>query len=633
MALKATAVGLLSLAVSNAQKQFAEPTELAVALAADDECEFISGSPTCALELAQLRAIKKSTRPEEFAPASSNKVTSEKSPKQDYEHPDWLDSCKSIFLDLGSNIGVNVRKLYEPEKYPGAKLLPVLQKTFGSPEKRRSSGKESGICALGFEPNPEHFEHLQKLEGAYTDKGYHVHFYPFAAWRDDGFMSLNSTSKRTANSQDKHMQGAHLSMKSQMWPGSKDIMVRTADLSAFAQSLPAGSIQLMLMDIEGSEYETLAQMMQKNVLCQKTVNTALIEAHEWGEITHWGDTSSFLSGVHPRSFKAIGQRVQQLTDFNWCESDKVTNIGQLDDESYSDDVDDDFAKKRAMSSLQLPGTAMTEKPTKPVAEDPAQDYAHPEWLNSCKSIFLDLGSNIGVNVRKLYESEKYQGAKLLPELEKAFGSPKSRRAPDSGLCALGFEPNPKHKDRLDKIEQAYIKKGFKVHFYPYAAWRSDGFMAFNTTGKREVSGDDKKSEGAHLSMRSVQWPGARDIMVRTVDMSEFVKTLPVGSVKLLLMDIEGSEYETLAQMMQKNVMCQGTVETALVDAHGWGEISHWGDASSFVQGVHPRSFKAVHQRIQQLLDFDWCKPGKVTAIGAMDDETFSDDVDEFFGQI
>lgn len=444
-------------------------------------------------------------------------------------------------------------------------------------------------------------------------------------------MSLNTTSKRTANPLDKNTQGAHLSMKSQMWPGSKDIMVRTADLAAFAQSLPAGSIELMLMDIEGSEYETLAQMMQKNVLCQKTVKTALIEAHEWGEITHWGDGGSFLSGVHPRSFKAIGQRVQQLTDFNWCESDKVTTLGQLDDESYSDDVDDDFAKKRAMSSLQLPGAAMIEKPAA-VDQDPVPEYAHPAWLSSCKEIFLDLGSNIGVNVRKLFESEKYAGSKLLPELEKAFGSPEKRRESNSGLCALGFEPNPKHQDRLDKIETAYTNLGYKVHFYPYAAWRSDGFMALNTTGKRESAVDDKSSEGAHLSMRSVQWPGAKDIMVRTVDTADFVKTLPAGSLKVLLMDIEGSEYETLAQMMQKKVMCQGTVDTALVDAHEWGEITHWGDAASFVEGIHPRSYKAVHQRIQQLLDFDWCKPGKVTAIGQMDDESYSNDVDELFGQ-
>jgi FkbM family methyltransferase len=611
MALKAAALGLLSLlAASDAQAH-----ELAVALAADDECETTSGSPTCALDLAQLRAIKKHTKP--AASSSESKDVS-------YAHPEWLSSCKSIFMDLGSNIGVNVRKLYEPEKYHGAKLLPELEKAFGSASDRRKP--DSGLCALGFEPNPEHQDRLAEIEEAYTKHGYKVHFYPYAAWRSDGFMALNTTGKREPSPTDKSSEGAHLSMRSVQWPGAKDVMVRTVDMSNFVQTLPAGSVKLMLMDIEGSEYETLAQMMQKNMLCQKTVNTALIEAHEWGEITHWGDASSFLSGVHPRSFKAVGQRVQQLIDFNWCESDKVTAIAQLDDESYSNDVDEDFGKKKAMSSLQLPTTI--EK-----ASDDAEGYEHPDWLSSCKQIFVDLGSNIGVNVRKLYEPEKYHGAKLLPELEKAFGSAADRRKPESGLCALGFEPNPAHHDRLAKLESAYSQHGYKIHFYPYAAWRSDGFMALNTTGKREPSASDKSSEGAHLSMRSVQWPGAKEIMVRTVDMANFVSTLPSGSVKLLVLDIEGSEYETLAQMMQKKVMCQGTVETALVDAHGWGEITHWGDATSFVQGVHPRSYKAVHQRIQQLLDFDWCKPGKVTAIGSMDDESYSNDVDDKFGQM
>merc|ERR1719183_2580786 len=373
-----------------------------------------------------------------------------------YEHPDWLSSCKQIFVDLGSIIGVNVRKLYEPEKYHGAKLLPELEKAFGSAADRRKP--ESGLCAIGFEPNPEHQDRLAKIEDAYTKRGFKVHFYPYAAWRSDGFMALNTTGKREPSASDKSSEGAHLSMRSVQWPGAKDIMVRTVDMADFFQTLPAGSVKLLLMDIEGSEYETLAQMMQKNMLCQKTVSTALIEAHEWGEITHWGDASSFLSGVHPRSFKAVGQRVQQLIDFNWCESDKVTAIGQLDDESYSNDVDEDFGKKKAMSSLQLPGAAMIEKPAnEDAAIGAAQDYEHPDWLSSCKQIFVDLGSNIGVNVRKLYEPEKYRGAKLLPELEKAFGSVADRRKPESGLCALGFEPNPEHQGRLAKIEDAYMQ--------------------------------------------------------------------------------------------------------------------------------------------------------------------------------
>ena len=41
-----------------------------------------------------------------------------------------------MFLDLGSNRGLQVRKLYEPETFPLAPVLPLYQKYFGKPEDR-----------------------------------------------------------------------------------------------------------------------------------------------------------------------------------------------------------------------------------------------------------------------------------------------------------------------------------------------------------------------------------------------------------------------------------------------------------------------------------------------------------------
>ena len=32
--------------------------------------------------------------------------------------PKWLPGCEKIFLDLGANIGITVKKLFEPENYP-----------------------------------------------------------------------------------------------------------------------------------------------------------------------------------------------------------------------------------------------------------------------------------------------------------------------------------------------------------------------------------------------------------------------------------------------------------------------------------------------------------------------------------
>lgn len=255
-------------------------------------------------------------------------------------------------------------------------------------------------------------------------------------------------------------------------------------------------------------------------------------------------------------------------------------------------------------------------------------YAHPAWLQSCTSIFLDLGSNNGVSVRKLYEPEKYGGAKLLPHLSAVFGQPDARRAPASktGLCALGLEPNPVHHERLRMVQQSYRKQGWNVHFYPFAAWSKEGSMPLNMTGKKEPATEQKAGEGSHLSMRSTARAASRQVATRTVDLAAFIKSLPEHSVKLMIMDIEGAEYQSLAQLIQKNVLCHKTVQKALIAAHPWGEITHWGDNSTFHVGVHPRSFLAIQQRMDQLKEYEWCVPGKVTEVSELDDSMYSQDI-------
>ena len=39
--------------------------------------------------------------------------------------------CDSVYLDVGTNIGVQLRKLYEPHKYPGAPVLRIFDEVFG----------------------------------------------------------------------------------------------------------------------------------------------------------------------------------------------------------------------------------------------------------------------------------------------------------------------------------------------------------------------------------------------------------------------------------------------------------------------------------------------------------------------
>jgi len=237
-----------------------------------------------------------------------------------YNHPAWVQNCKAIYLDIGSNIGVQVRKLYEPEKYPGATVLPLFAGQFGAPAHRRLPASTSGICALGLEPNPEHYSRLDAISAAYVARGWNAHFYHVAAWSSDGQMNFKGAGELPS----KRDWGARLDMPA---VAMYDVNVPTVDIAAFINSLPAASIKLMKMDIEGAEYECISHLVGHNTLCQNTVNAAFAEAHAWGNVTNWPGDRSFTSIAHNINMQS-------------CPAG-VTTLHDLDDESYLHDVDND----------------------------------------------------------------------------------------------------------------------------------------------------------------------------------------------------------------------------------------------------------------------------------------------------
>jgi len=81
-----------------------------------------------------------------------------------------LDGCLHVYLDVGTNVGIQIRKIFEPSLFPGAPALPIFDKYFGSPDTR----KPQDVCVVGFEPNPAHIKKLEKLEEAYNKCGWRV---------------------------------------------------------------------------------------------------------------------------------------------------------------------------------------------------------------------------------------------------------------------------------------------------------------------------------------------------------------------------------------------------------------------------------------------------------------------------
>eukprot|EP00930_Biecheleria_cincta_P061068 TRINITY_DN46635_c0_g1_i1.p1 TRINITY_DN46635_c0_g1~~TRINITY_DN46635_c0_g1_i1.p1 ORF type:complete len:283 (-),score=45.95 TRINITY_DN46635_c0_g1_i1:25-873(-) len=240
------------------------------------------------------------------------------------------------------------------------------------------------------------------------------------------------------------------------------------------------------------------------------------------------------------------------------------------------------------------------------SEKAASAFQHPSWLQSCNSVYLDVGSNIGVQIRKLFEPESFPGAPILPLFEKKYGTAEQRRK-NAGLCALGFEPNPNHRSQLKQVEDEFRQKSYFVHFYPYAVSGSDGFATF------QVSDSAGHQDWGAKIISLVQSTAVRNVTVQKIDFYRFLQDLPDNSrVKLMKMDIEGAEWDTLARLIPQNALCDDRIEEAFIECHRWGDTSNWKGS---------RTFDVIKQRLSQQM----CK-GNATIMSEIDDETYWDGI-------
>jgi len=125
-----------------------------------------------------------------------------------------------------------------------------------------------------------------------------------------------------------------------------------------------------------------------------------------------------------------------------------------------------------------PSAALAFEPSDMVQLDKLFSFFH------CRHVYLDVGSNIGVQVRKLFEPHKYldtpdrdyrhvrRGAagmkvhlvRTLRVWDEHFGP-----APRCNVCAIGLEPNPSHRARLQEVQRRLRAAGAGVLFFEAAA--------------------------------------------------------------------------------------------------------------------------------------------------------------------
>jgi len=242
-----------------------------------------------------------------------------------------LDGCYHVYLDVGSNVGVQVRKLFQPQQYPNAPILPLFDKEFGKAETRKER-----VCAVGFEPNPHHTEVLSGIEKSYHSCGWR-------AW----MMTETGVSNRSGYAQF-YSDGA---MAHKEWGGgilSPDVNnialesqksakpIKLVRLSQFLletvgrRKLPPspkgeGPPRVLIkMDIEGSEIDVLPDILFNGGL--SAVNCLMIEFHERLE----------KLPIRKEAHKKLNDILKQLSSIsqNLQGSGYDFSIVNIDDETY-----------------------------------------------------------------------------------------------------------------------------------------------------------------------------------------------------------------------------------------------------------------------------------------------------------
>lgn len=202
------------------------------------------------------------------------------------------DGCYHVFVDVGANIGVHARFLFEPEKYPNATLAKSwFDEAFGTFRDNRN------VCVFAFEPNPKHKERLSQLQHVYQAMGWryvpifsgvsdHEGDLTFVASRDTlgrGF-SARETSK-TSNGKETTVPVVRLASWLQKEVHGRqippkpygEVLNNKMDSNTTVQQQREPTV-VMKLDVETLEFVVLPDLLLSGALCD-TVNRVFGEVH------------------------------------------------------------------------------------------------------------------------------------------------------------------------------------------------------------------------------------------------------------------------------------------------------------------------------------------------------------------
>lgn len=255
------------------------------------------------------------------------------------------DGCYHIFLDVGSNIGIHARFLYEPDRYPNStKAVPAFAREFGYPRDNRM------FCIFAFEPNPKFEKRHLDMARAYTAMGWR--YTPIMAGASDTNGNITFYHSHFENLENENGFSA-VTPKTLYGKDATPRTVRIVRLSSWIQNeiegreIPKTTIQdisefmapkvIMKLDIEGLEFKVFPDLLTSGALC-KNIHYLMGEFHFSPGNHNYFPINLTSDGKHVLQNRQAGRQLaQQLLHLVDISENCMTKIALEDDESYATD--------------------------------------------------------------------------------------------------------------------------------------------------------------------------------------------------------------------------------------------------------------------------------------------------------
>lgn len=260
----------------------------------------------------------------------------------------WGDGCRRVFLDVGANIAVQTRKLYEPKAYPrvaasGTTTSGVHVFSWSETFAASWGDKRDDACAFAFEANVRHTPRLKAVEACYVARGSHCKiFTETAATVQNSSLTFYGDPVHSARQEvaaslipHGHSQGRmpkhEVAAVDLAWWIEHHILSRRIPLGA-------GEPQVfMKLDIEGAEFKVLRRMIELNAFCgppERTINLLVLETH----LVFVSQVNGQLRPCHTmpecRDAQSLLDQLRAQVNSTYCNS---TRIIEEDDNQYEFD--------------------------------------------------------------------------------------------------------------------------------------------------------------------------------------------------------------------------------------------------------------------------------------------------------